>query len=231
MGETGSNVEMAYKISEGGNHTAPHGSSFHDVLEIIEALVLAAVAVATAWSGYQSALWSSLRSVHYGESSKLRVAADVDATLAADSRTACTCSRARRSGTSATTSRRGRVEAEEHLQPARRGRKPKVTWKIYLACFEVEELFSYVLKHPSHIATMKQYFADAKAREACPGSRSSSDPLGDVNHESDEHPPANVQIGQKFTHDVIKALDPRARTGRRRRCSSRTTSTAGSTTT
>jgi phospholipase C len=27
-----------------------------------------------------------------------------------------------------------------------------------------------------------------------------------VNHESDEHPPANVQVGAKFTHDVMQAL-------------------------
>ena len=27
-----------------------------------------------------------------------------------------------------------------------------------------------------------------------------------MNAESDEHPPANVQVGEKFTHDVIQAL-------------------------
>jgi hypothetical protein len=86
MPEAGSNVEMAYKISESGNRAAPHGSWFYEVLEIIEALVLATVAVATVRSGYQSALWSSLRSEHYGESSKLRIAAEADATLAADQR-------------------------------------------------------------------------------------------------------------------------------------------------
>lgn len=86
MAETGSNIEMAYKISEGGKGTPRHGTWFYDLLEIVEALVLATVAVATAWSGYQSALWSSLRSVQYGESSKLRVAAEADTALAADQR-------------------------------------------------------------------------------------------------------------------------------------------------
>ena len=71
---------------------------------------------------------------------------------------------------------------------------------------QVEELFSYVLKHQSHIAPIKQYYADAKAGKLPQVSFVEADPFGDVNHESDEHPPANVQIGQKFTHDVMKAL-------------------------
>jgi len=33
-----------------------------------------------------------------------------------------------------------------------------------------------------------------------------SDPFGNVNHESDEHPPANVQVGEKFTRGIIDAL-------------------------
>jgi phospholipase C len=83
---------------------------------------------------------------------------------------------------------------------------PKITWKIYLASFEVEELFSYVEQHKSHIATMKQYYADAKAGKLPQVSFVEASPLGKVNVESDEHPPANVQIGEKFTHDVMKAL-------------------------
>ena len=53
---------------------------------------------------------------------------------------------------------------------------------------------------------MKQYYADAKAGKLPQVAFVESSPLGDVNTESDEHPPANVQVGQKFTHDVIKAL-------------------------
>ena len=33
-----------------------------------------------------------------------------------------------------------------------------------------------------------------------------ANPVGGVNVESDEHPPANVQVGEKFTHDVMQAL-------------------------
>ncbi len=86
MAETASNVEMAHRISENGNLTARHGSWFYEVIEIIEAFVLAVVAVATAWSGYQSALWSSRQSEFYGESSKFRFSADTDATLAGQQR-------------------------------------------------------------------------------------------------------------------------------------------------
>jgi phospholipase C len=83
---------------------------------------------------------------------------------------------------------------------------PKVSWKIYLASFQVEELFTYVQKHSSHIAKMPQYYKDAAAGKLPQVAFVESEPFGDVNHESDEHPPANVQVGAKFTHDVMQAL-------------------------
>jgi len=43
------------------------------VLEIAEAILLALVAIATAWSGYQAALWSGRQSELYGVAGKLRV--------------------------------------------------------------------------------------------------------------------------------------------------------------
>lgn len=42
-------------------------------VELLEGLLLAVVAVATAWSGYQSALWDSRSAASYGQSSKLRI--------------------------------------------------------------------------------------------------------------------------------------------------------------
>jgi len=86
MSETTSNVEMAHKISENEDRTVPHGPRFFRVIEIIEAFALAVVAVATAWSGYQSALWSGVQAELYGESSKLRISADTDASLAGQQR-------------------------------------------------------------------------------------------------------------------------------------------------
>ena len=65
----GSNIEIAKHLSEA--ESAP--SLRHTILEIVEALVLATVAIATAWSGYQAALWTGHQSELYGQASKLRV--------------------------------------------------------------------------------------------------------------------------------------------------------------
>src|SRR5262245_40802923 len=64
----GYNVELAHHLSE---HSHPTARRF-DILEVAEALVLAAVAIATAWTGYQAALWTGKQSELYGVSSKLR---------------------------------------------------------------------------------------------------------------------------------------------------------------
>ncbi len=69
----GSNIEIATHLNEHGE-SAP--SLRHTVLEILEALVLATVAIATAWSGYQAALWTGHQSELYGQASKLRVQAE-----------------------------------------------------------------------------------------------------------------------------------------------------------
>ena len=57
-----------------------------EVIEIIEALILALVAVATAWSGYQAAEWAGKRSQQYAEATRLRVTAEGLATLAGQER-------------------------------------------------------------------------------------------------------------------------------------------------
>ena len=51
-----------------------------EVIEILEAILLAIVAVATAWSGYQTARWDSRQAFLYGNSSKQRFLADQRAT-------------------------------------------------------------------------------------------------------------------------------------------------------
>jgi hypothetical protein len=57
-----------------------------EALEIVEALILALVAVATAWSGYQAASWAGRRAEDYAASNRLRVAAEGFATLAGQER-------------------------------------------------------------------------------------------------------------------------------------------------
>ncbi len=75
----GSNIEIAQHLSE---HRESAQSFGHEMLEIAEAVVLAVVAIATAWSGYQAALWTGHQSELYGQASKMRVEAEGIATYA-----------------------------------------------------------------------------------------------------------------------------------------------------
>jgi hypothetical protein len=75
----GSNIEIAKHLSEREESVKFAGQA---ILEIVEALVLSIVAIATAWSGYQAALWTGHQSELYGQASKLRVQAEATATFA-----------------------------------------------------------------------------------------------------------------------------------------------------
>jgi hypothetical protein len=75
----GANIELAHHLSHGHE---PSKRLFHQILEFTEATVLAIVAIATAWGGYQAALWSGHQTELYGEASKLRVQADSEKTKA-----------------------------------------------------------------------------------------------------------------------------------------------------
>lgn len=80
MPEPGSsNIEVAHHLSDYKGHPEALGK---ETVEMVEALVLAVVAVATAWSGYQAALWTGHQAERYGEASKLRVEAEGIATTA-----------------------------------------------------------------------------------------------------------------------------------------------------
>jgi hypothetical protein len=76
MGERGgANIEIAHKLNEGEEGEAHHKSKWLDLLEILEAVVLAMVAIATAWSGYQAARFDGLQDELYEQSTRLRVQA------------------------------------------------------------------------------------------------------------------------------------------------------------
>jgi hypothetical protein len=64
----------------------PSSQSRFEAIEIIEAVILALVAVATVWSGYQAARWAGMRAQEYAEASRLRVTAEGLATLAGQER-------------------------------------------------------------------------------------------------------------------------------------------------
>jgi hypothetical protein len=57
-----------------------------ELIEILEAVVLAFVAVATAWSGYQAAIWDGRQAHLYGLSSKYRLVATQSSSLAGQER-------------------------------------------------------------------------------------------------------------------------------------------------
>jgi hypothetical protein len=75
----GSSVEVAHHLSEHREHTE---SRAHQILEIAEAIVLAIVAISTAWSGYQAALWTGKQSEAYGLANRYRTQSEGAQTFA-----------------------------------------------------------------------------------------------------------------------------------------------------
>jgi hypothetical protein len=79
MAEANANTEIAKHLTEHGSHEggdhadAPQKGRWRpEVVEILEAILLAIVAVATAWSGYQAALWDGESAKEYATSSRVR---------------------------------------------------------------------------------------------------------------------------------------------------------------
>jgi hypothetical protein len=73
------NVEVAHKLSEREN--AESKRRWEEVIEILEVLLLAMAAIATAWSGYQSARGDGEQSVLYADAGVLRLEATAAASL------------------------------------------------------------------------------------------------------------------------------------------------------
>lgn len=77
----GANIEIAHHLHEHHGGDGPR-DRFERLAEIGEAILLAFVAIATAWSGYQSAKWDGRSSEEYAQAGKLRVEQDLAATQA-----------------------------------------------------------------------------------------------------------------------------------------------------
>jgi len=86
MAEATSNVEFAHKIHEHAHHHSSPADHRAEWIEILEALVLAIVAVATAWSGYEAAKWDALSAQNYNLASRTTVVSQEKATLAGQDR-------------------------------------------------------------------------------------------------------------------------------------------------
>jgi hypothetical protein len=86
MVETSSNVEFAHRIHEHGHQKQPPQDRRGNWIEIAEAFVLAAVAIATAWSSYQAAKWDARSAEHYSAASRITVRSQGKTTLAGQDR-------------------------------------------------------------------------------------------------------------------------------------------------
>ncbi len=84
------------------------------------------------------------------------------------------------------------------------------SWKIYSDQYPLSFgslLFQYVADRASqHVFPMSQYYSDAAAGTLPNVSFVDPKFLDTPRVESDEHPPSNVQVGQKFVSDVINGL-------------------------
>ena len=81
------NAEIAGTLAETAEAAALSTRSRRDtVIELLEALLLAIVAVATAWSGYQAAKWDGHSAELYAEASTIRIQADQLLTLGGQQR-------------------------------------------------------------------------------------------------------------------------------------------------
>jgi hypothetical protein len=86
MPETTSNLEFAQRIHEQGHSGGGQHSRRGEWLEILEAVVLAAVAVLTAWSGYQAARWDARSAESYSRAASTTERAQEQRTLAGQER-------------------------------------------------------------------------------------------------------------------------------------------------
>src|SRR5262249_5572635 len=66
--------------------------------------------------------------------------------------------------------------------------------------------FAHARNPAAHVVPTAQYFAAGAAGTLPAVAFIDARGFGTLNQESDEHPPANVQVGEKFVADVVQAL-------------------------
>ena len=68
-------LKIAHKLFEKNGNNAQQSSRLEFTIEILEAIILALVALATAWSGFQAAQWNGHQAELYGEANNLNLEA------------------------------------------------------------------------------------------------------------------------------------------------------------
>jgi hypothetical protein len=81
----GHNIEIAHTLTEREREQREKGTPGghghgEEIIEILEVVLLAIVAIATAWSGYQAARWDGQQALLYGQATRLRFQADAAST-------------------------------------------------------------------------------------------------------------------------------------------------------
>jgi hypothetical protein len=76
----GENVHVAHQLQEVSEKMKEEGRRRPLIIELGEALLLAFVAILTAWSGYQAAQWQARTGLYYGQANRDRVLATQDST-------------------------------------------------------------------------------------------------------------------------------------------------------
>jgi hypothetical protein len=71
----GANIQIAHTLNEKREHPGKPHSLVEEIIEILEAIVLAIVAIATAYSGYQASLWDGQQGELYGKSARMNTSA------------------------------------------------------------------------------------------------------------------------------------------------------------
>ncbi len=82
-----------------------------------------------------------------------------------------------------------------------------ITWKVYQSQVSFALVFAYVRnQRNANLVPVSRYFEDAAAGTL--PQVSFVDPMffGEPNVQNDEHPPANVQVGEEFVSRIVKAL-------------------------
>jgi len=83
---------------------------------------------------------------------------------------------------------------------------PPVTWKVYFSEIPFADEFAYVRTRSTNVVPIDQYYVDAMTGQL--PQVAFIDPLfvGSSNTENDEHPTANIQVGEQFVEQVVNAL-------------------------